>query len=233
MTLGVGEPFITTATVALYFALLFSMPLILWQLYGFLLPAFKPAGRRVTMPLMAMIPVLFIVEVFPVLRRPAGGRNFLQNFNSDECNILVQAKDYYKFAGLIMVAMGLVFQMPLGILALTRLGVVTVPMLQRNPSLRDPRARSDRRRAARRRPGHDAIEFVLLVLLYEGSISSRACSAGRSWSIPLGLGPRRRRRTRTTKRTTTTLYPERLMLFDLQNLAVVARSRSSSPASRS
>ncbi len=171
VTLGVGEPFITTATVALYFALLFSMPLILWQLYGFLLPAFNPAERRVAMPLMAMIPVLFTVGVlfgfYVVL--PAAV-NFLQNFNSDQYNVLVQAKDYYKFAALIMVAMGLVFQMPVGILALARLGVVTVPMLRRT-----------RRYAilvlaviAAALPGVDPvtmlIEFVLLVLLYEGSI---------------------------------------------------------------
>jgi sec-independent protein translocase protein TatC len=171
VTLGVGEPFMTTATVALYFALLFSLPLILWQLYGFLLPAFNPEERRVVLPLMMMIPVLFAIGVavgfYVVL--PAA-TSFLQNFNSDQYNVLVQAKDYYKFAAIVMLVMGLVFQLPVGMLALTRLGVVTVPMLRRN-----------RRYAilvlaavAAALPGVDPVtmlvEFVSLLVLFEGSI---------------------------------------------------------------
>ena len=46
VTLGVGEPFTTTITVALYFALIFSLPVILFELYGFMLPALKPNERR-------------------------------------------------------------------------------------------------------------------------------------------------------------------------------------------
>ncbi len=133
VTLGPGEPFSATFTVAFYFALLISMPLILYQLYAFVLPAFSPTERRVALPLMSMIPVLFIIGVafgyFVVL--PAAVR-FLQNFNSDQFNILLQARDYYKFAALSLAATGLVFQLPVAILALTRLGVVTPEFLTRN-----------------------------------------------------------------------------------------------------
>jgi sec-independent protein translocase protein TatC len=80
-----------------------------------------------------MIPVLFIAGVlfgyFLVL--PAAVR-FLQNFNSDQFNILLQARDYYKFAVLTLVASGIVFQVPVAVLALTRLGVVTPEFLLRN-----------------------------------------------------------------------------------------------------
>jgi sec-independent protein translocase protein TatC len=133
VTLGPGEPFSATFTVAFYFALLISMPLVLYQLYAFVLPAFRPDERRVALPLMSMIPVLFIIGVafgyFVVL--PAAVR-FLQNFNSDQFNILLQARDYYKFAVLSLAATGLVFQLPVAILALTRLGVVTPQFLTRN-----------------------------------------------------------------------------------------------------
>ena len=133
VTLGPGEPFSATFTVAFYFALLISMPLILYQLYAFVLPAFSPEERQVALPLMLMIPFLFIAGVlfgyFLVL--PAAVR-FLQNFNSDQFNILLQAKDYYKFAVLTLVASGIVFQVPVGVLALTRLGVVTPQFLLRN-----------------------------------------------------------------------------------------------------
>ena len=133
VTLGPGEPFSATFTVAFYFALLLSMPIILYQLYAFLIPAFSPDERQVAVPLLLMIPVLFIAGVlfgyFLVL--PAAVR-FLQNFNSDQFNILLQARDYYKFAVLTLAASGIVFQVPVAVLALTRLGVVTPEFLLRN-----------------------------------------------------------------------------------------------------
>lgn len=133
VTLGVGEPFGNTLLVSAYFGILLAMPFLLWQLYAFVLPAFSPAERRVAFPLLMMIPVLFLLGVvfgyFLVL--PAAVR-FLQNFNADNFNILVQAKDYYRFASLTLVAMGLVFQVPVGILALVRFGVFTVEKLRRN-----------------------------------------------------------------------------------------------------
>lgn len=133
VTLRVGEPFLTTLTVALYFSLLFSLPLILYQLYAFVLPAFRPEERRVALPLMAMVPVLFVAGVvfgYFVVLPPA--TQFLQNFNSDSFNVLVQAQDYYKFAVLALAALGLLFQLPVAILAATRTGVVTPLQLRQN-----------------------------------------------------------------------------------------------------
>lgn len=133
VTLGPGEPFSATFTVAFYFALLLSLPLILYQLYAFVVPAFSPTERRVALPLMLMIPFLFIGGVvFGYLLVLPAAVNFLQNFNSDQFNILLQARDYYKFAVLTLVAAGIVFQVPVGVLALTRLGVVTPQFLARN-----------------------------------------------------------------------------------------------------
>ena len=133
VTLGVGEPFTTTITVALYFALVFALPFILYQLYGFVLPALSPEERRVAMPLLAAVPCLFVVGVafgyFIVL--PAAVRFFV-NFNSSEFNVLVQASQFYKFAGTILLAMGLVFQVPVVILAATRVGLVTVEQLRKH-----------------------------------------------------------------------------------------------------
>ena len=133
MTLGIGEPFTTTISVALIFALILALPIVLYQLYGFLLPAFSPEQRRVTTPLMLAIPFLFVAGVmfgyFVVL--PAAVR-FFQNFNSSEFNVLVQANQYYHFAAMTLLAMGLVFQVPVGILAATRAGIVTTRQLRHN-----------------------------------------------------------------------------------------------------
>jgi sec-independent protein translocase protein TatC len=133
VTLGVGEPLTSTLTVAMYFALVIALPVILYELYGFVLPALNPGERRVATPLLAAIPLLFAVGVafgyFVVL--PAATR-FLVNFNSSEFNVLVQASQYYRFAATVLLAMGLVFQVPVAILAATRVGIVTTRQLRRN-----------------------------------------------------------------------------------------------------
>jgi sec-independent protein translocase protein TatC len=131
-TLGIGEPFTTTITVTLYFALILSLPVILFELYGFILPALEPHERRVAMPLLIAVPFLFAAGVafgyFVVL--PAAV-HFFVNFNSSEFNTLVQANPYYSFAATILLAMGLVFQVPVVIIGATRLGVVTPKQLRK------------------------------------------------------------------------------------------------------
>ncbi len=133
VTLGVTEPFTATITLAFYGALLLAMPLILYQMYAFVLPAFSPKERRVALPLMLMVPVLFIAGVvfgyFVVLSRAV---EFLQNFNDDSFDILLQAREYFKFAIFFLAGIGLLFQIPVGVLAVTRLGIVTPAQLAKN-----------------------------------------------------------------------------------------------------
>src|SRR4051812_14674552 len=81
VTLGVGEPFTATFKVASYAALLLALPLILYQAYAFVLPAFSARERQVALPLMVMVPFLFVAGVvfaYYMVLPPA--INFLQNF---------------------------------------------------------------------------------------------------------------------------------------------------------
>ncbi|HEY0516300.1 MAG TPA: twin-arginine translocase subunit TatC [Solirubrobacteraceae bacterium] len=132
VTLGVGEPFTTTLKVSLYFALIISLPLILYQLAGFVLPALAPNEKRAIVPLLAAVPLLFAAGVafgyFVVL--PAAV-HFFVNFNSGEFNVLVQANQFYGFAATILIAMGIVFQVPTLIVGATRLGLVTPAQLRK------------------------------------------------------------------------------------------------------
>jgi sec-independent protein translocase protein TatC len=131
VTLGVTEPFMTTISVSAYAALLLSLPFILWQLYAFILPAFSNQERRVALPLMAMVPVLFVCGVvfgyFLALPRAVA---FLQNYNDGAFDILVQARDYYRFVVLLLAAMGVLFQIPVGVLAIVRLRILNVRQLR-------------------------------------------------------------------------------------------------------
>jgi len=133
VTLGVGEPFVATVRVAAYAALLLALPLLLYQAYAFILPAFSREERSIALPLMAMVPFLFIAGVvFAYFMVLPNAIDFLQNFNDDNFDILLQAKDYYRFAITVLAMMGICFQVPVGILALTRLGIVSVAQLRRS-----------------------------------------------------------------------------------------------------
>ena len=133
VTLGIGEPFTTTIGIAFLFALILSLPVLLFQLYGFLIPALAPEHERVARPLLLAIPLLFVAGVtFGYLIVLPAAIRFLQNFNSEQFNVLVQASQYYHFAAVTLLAMGLVFQIPVAILAATRGGVVTAKQLKHN-----------------------------------------------------------------------------------------------------
>jgi sec-independent protein translocase protein TatC len=132
VTLGVGEPFTTTITVVFIFALIFSLPVILFELYGFVLPALSPSERRAVRPLVIAIPFLFAAgALFGYLVVMPAAVRFLQNFNSSEFNVLVQANQYYQFAATVILAMGLVFQVPVVVVGATRAGLVTPRQLRR------------------------------------------------------------------------------------------------------
>jgi sec-independent protein translocase protein TatC len=171
LTLGVTEPFTITVTVATYGALILSLPILLYQLYAYVLPAFSDRERRVVLPILLAAPLLFLAGIafayFVVM--PAAVK-FLLNFNDTQFNTQVRARDYYSFFSMTMLAGGIVFQLPLAILAVVRLGIVSVAQLSAN-----------RRYAylaiallAAALPGVDPvsmlIEMVPLLALYELSI---------------------------------------------------------------
>src|ERR1700750_2084078 len=60
ITFGVTEPFTTTLTVSAYGAIVLSLPIVLWQLYAYVLPAFSEAEKRVVLPILLLFPLLFL-----------------------------------------------------------------------------------------------------------------------------------------------------------------------------
>ena len=171
ITFSPTEPFLTTLTVVLYSALLITMPLLLYQAYAFILPAISPAEKKNLMPMLLLVPVLFIAGViFAYFVVVPAAVKFLLNFNDDQFNIQIRAREYYSFFSLSLVSVGVLFQIPVGILAVTRLGIVTPDQLAKN-----------RRYAilvmavlAMLLPGTDPITMLIsmlpLVLLFEFSL---------------------------------------------------------------
>jgi sec-independent protein translocase protein TatC len=133
VTLGIGEPFTQTVIVSAYFALLLALPFILWQLYAFVIPAFSPRERRVATPLLAIAPVLFAAGItFGYLVVLPGAVSFLQNFNASSFDTLVQARSYYQFVLLTILATGAFFQIPVAVIALHSAGILSTRQLRKH-----------------------------------------------------------------------------------------------------
>ena len=171
ITLSPAEAFTTTLTLSCYAALILTLPVLLYQLYAFIIPAFGKRERKVVTPLVAMVPMLFVAgAVFAYFVVMPAALSFLLNFNADEFNTEIRAKDYYGFAAMTLASVGVLFQVPVGVLAMTRLGVVTPHQL-----------RAKRRYAylgctivAALLPGVDPVTMIIetipLILLFEGSV---------------------------------------------------------------
>jgi sec-independent protein translocase protein TatC len=97
------------------------------------LPAFSKQERRVVLPILLLFPFLFVAGIaFSYFVVMPAAVSFLLNFNDSEFNIQVRARDYYSFFSMTEIAGGLIFQLPLAILAVTRLGIVSVDQLRSN-----------------------------------------------------------------------------------------------------
>ena len=186
ITLSPTEPFFTTVKLSVYGGILISLPILLYQLYAFILPAFAPGERKLILPFLLSVPVLFIGGAFFAyfVVMPAA-LDFLLGFNADSFNIELRGSEYYGFFILTLIAVGFLFQIPVFVLAVCRLGIVTPEQLAQN------------RRyavlliavAAMLLPGTDPVTMILsmtpLYLLFEFSLV-----LARSFGRPPGdVGP--------------------------------------------
>src|SRR5215217_7318057 len=93
ITLSPAEAFTTTFTLSAYAALIITLPVLLYQLYAFVVPAFGKRERRVVKPLIVMVPVLFVVgAAFAYYVVMPAALQFLLNFNADQFRTEIRAR---------------------------------------------------------------------------------------------------------------------------------------------
>jgi sec-independent protein translocase protein TatC len=135
-TLGVAEPFMTSFMVSLYAALCVALPVIVWQLWMFLAPAFEDNDQKLVARLGILGTLLFVGGIlfsyFVVL--PAA-TPFLLGFDSAQYIIQIRARDYYSFVALTSIATGIIFELPILLLALCRVGILSSAKLRKNRRL--------------------------------------------------------------------------------------------------
>ena len=133
VTLGVTEPFFTSLKVCFFAGLAIALPIVLYQLWAFLAPAFDAAAQRVVALYAAIGGLLFAAgAAFAYVVVLPKALKFLTNFNEELFDVDIRASYYFSFVLVVLLGMGIVFEMPIFVLALVRLGVVTSAQLRRN-----------------------------------------------------------------------------------------------------
>lgn len=171
VTYGVAEPFLTSVQVSLAVGIAIALPVVLWQLWSFLAPAFEPRAQRVIAWSVAFATGLFAAGVaFGYGVALPAALTYLTTYDSSIYNIQIRARDYITFATFVLVALGIVFELPVFVVTLVRLGVVSSRTLRRKRRVGLVFVAA----IAVALPGVDpvttAMEMVPLMVLYEASI---------------------------------------------------------------
>lgn len=126
------ETFTTYMTVALYTAIAISVPFLLWQIWLFISPALYLHERKYVTPFIGLSSVSFIAGVafaYYILFPPAA--RYLLNLSEGEFQLMLRASDYLDLITILMLAMGLIFQMPAITYVLARIGILTAGLMVR------------------------------------------------------------------------------------------------------
>jgi sec-independent protein translocase protein TatC len=136
ITLSPAEPLMTALWVSFWAALLITLPIVVWQAWGFFAPAVEERHERPVRWLVLFAAGLLVAGVvFGYYVALPAAVHYLTNFDQELFNIQLRARDYYSFTVMVLVAMGIVFELPIFVLGLVRLGVLTSKKLRKNRRL--------------------------------------------------------------------------------------------------
>ena len=171
VTFAVTEPFTTSLKVSMYAGFALALPVILWQVWGFFAPAVKKGTERTLLACVAFASLLFAGGIaFAYAVALPAAVHFLTNYDDNIYNIQVRASSYYSFALMVLLSVGLVFELPVFLLALVRLGITSATKLRRNRRIGYVAVAA----VAVALPGVDPVttffEMVPLMVLFETSI---------------------------------------------------------------
>jgi sec-independent protein translocase protein TatC len=128
---GLPDAFFTYLKVAFLAGVLLAVPVIFYQLWMFVMPGLYENERRIVLPAVALSSIFFVggalfgyFIVFPF------GFKFFLSFSSDFIRPMPSIREYLSFSSKLLLAFGVVFEMPLFIVILAKLGVVNVAQLQ-------------------------------------------------------------------------------------------------------
>ena len=133
LTLGVAEPFTTSFKVSLALGFALALPIVLWQLWSFVAPAMTPKTQRGIAGFTVFAAALMVGgTVFGYRVALPAALHFLTNYDNSVYNVQIRAADFISFSVLVLAACGAVFELPIVVLGLVRVGALSSAKLRRN-----------------------------------------------------------------------------------------------------
>jgi sec-independent protein translocase protein TatC len=133
ITFSPTEPFATSFNVAFYAAVALAIPVLVWQTWAFLAPAFEEKQQRTVVRMVVVATLLLAAGMaFAYWIVLPNAIPFLLDYDSELYNAQVRAKEYYSFAAVTILGCGVLFELPIFILGLVRLGIVSAGRLRKN-----------------------------------------------------------------------------------------------------
>jgi sec-independent protein translocase protein TatC len=133
VTFGIAEPFLTSMWISVCAGLILASPFVLHQVWAFLAPALDEGAQRMLALLTGLAAALgsagLAFGYFLVL--PAAVR-YLTNYDSSLYDIQVRARDYISFSSAVLIAVVAVFELPVVVLGLNRIGLLSADQLRRH-----------------------------------------------------------------------------------------------------
>ena len=122
---GLGDAFVIKLKISVVVGIILAMPVILWQVWGFVAPGLTPNERRIVRPWLPLALFFFALGTliaFLILPYAAG---FLLGFQTPDLQALITAGAYFDFVTTMFLAFGIVMEFPILLFGLSRVGIVT------------------------------------------------------------------------------------------------------------
>lgn len=128
---SVISPFMVPLKILLMSAFLLALPVVLWQVWGFVAPGLYAHEKRLVLPLVMSSTVLFFVGVafcyFFVFGQVF---SFIQSFAPKSITAAPDIEAYLSFVMTMFISFGLAFEVPIVVVVLARLGLVSLDKLK-------------------------------------------------------------------------------------------------------
>jgi sec-independent protein translocase protein TatC len=168
---SIGDPFAIRIRIAVVVGIILAMPVILWNVWRFIAPGLTTSERRSILPWIPAALVFFLIGVLIAYAVLPFAAAFLLQFQTEDLQPLLTAREYFDFVSTLFLAFGLLMEFPILLVGLSRVGIVTSERLRRS---RRVSILGIAIFAAAATPGGDlvspAILGLTLYILFEGTI---------------------------------------------------------------
>lgn len=131
--LAPAEAFWVHLKIALIAGIVVSVPVIFWQVWRFVSPGLLQKEKRLALPFIGVTSGLFFFGAFFcfIIVLPFAMK-FLLNFRTESLTPMISVERYIDFCLKFILAFGVVFELPVVIVFLTRMGIISTETLARN-----------------------------------------------------------------------------------------------------